>query len=153
MNCQNCKKNIATSLVSCKNGQGYSYTIALCDECRKHFGKINQAVLQCPRCGAELSDLISGNAQFCPECYSSFGEALSDYLIRIHGSAIHKGKRPRDSVRNTESETEKERVASNKMIEELKSDLDSAIHEERYEDAAHIRDEIRKLQGVGDNGK
>ena len=94
MICQNCKRKIATSKVACKSINGYSYTVALCDECKNHLTQHNQQSAQCSRCGATLKALISGEAPFCPECYSSFGSDLSDYLTKIHGSAIHKGKRP-----------------------------------------------------------
>ena len=153
MICQSCKKNIATSLVSHQSITGQMYTIALCDECNNRIRNQNHTQLQCSRCGAALTELTSGKLQFCPECYTSFGEELSDYLIKIHGSAIHTGKRPKRYTNNTESVKENKDLSFNEVFENLKRDLDTAIREERYEDAAQIRDEIKRLKEVCNNGK
>lgn len=150
MICQNCKRKIATSKVACKSINGYSYTVALCDECKNHLTQHNQQSAQCSRCGTTLKALISGEAPFCPECYSSFGSDLSDYLTKIHGSAIHRGKRPSSiAVTNKKSS----HVPYNDTLEKLKKDLNSAILEERYEDAAQIRDKINELKGETGNGQ
>ena len=42
-------------------------------------------------------------------------------------------------------EINKEETKENSKIEKLKKELNQAVKEERYEDAAKIRDEIKKL--------
>jgi protein-arginine kinase activator protein McsA len=36
-------------------------------------------------------------------------------------------------------------------IQKLKQDLSKAIQDERYEEAAHLRDQLRRMEGEGEN--
>lgn len=150
MICQNCKKKMATARVTCYSAQGYPYSFALCDECKRSLavGECTQG--KCKRCGATLSELITGRAEFCPECYSSFGEALLEHIKRLHGSDLHRGRRPRSRI---SSPNEESKATIRDKLDELKEKLSFAISDERYEEAAVIRDEINKLQGVMENGQ
>ncbi len=101
---------------------------------------------RCVRCGATFSELTKGKKDFCPHCYIEFKDMLSSFLVKIHGSDTYKGKNgivdltPDDEISNTE-------VTENDNLLILKQKLTSAISDERYEDAAKIRDEIRKIEG------
>ena len=150
MICQNCRKNMATAWVTCYSSQGYPYSIALCDDCKRRLAVDECTQGKCKWCGATLGDLTTGKAEFCPECYSSFGEALSDHIKRLHGSDVHRGRRPKSRITFPDEET---KATTRDMLDELKEKLSFAISDERYEDAAVIRDEINKLQGVTKNGQ
>jgi len=113
----------------------------------------------CSACGSTFSELALGKRSFCTECYSQFHDELSEFLIRIHGSDRHTGKTPeaysQDECKNKcadnadackESETDKCKDDTVDKIAILRNDLKSAISEERYEDAARIRDEIKRME-------
>ncbi len=93
---------------------------------------------RCEGCGASLTDVQSVGRFGCPKCYESFREQVDCILPQAHaGATKHVGKRPKCS------------------IEALKNEMQKAVDEERYEDAAKFRDRIRELEkGVqGDNLK
>ena len=159
MMCEKCKKKPAASILRIESTSGHSYTVALCDDCKKTFDysaskkytqKSSPNIFsnpkipnKCTRCGTSLEELISGKSPFCPECYSSFGTLLSEYMLRLHGSYTHKGKHPaRDETSNTHFEDVNSNQSYNPVIK-LNEELTSAIRDERYEDAARIRDEIK----------
>lgn len=110
----------------------------------------------CPACNARFSELASGERSFCPECYNTFNDELSNLLNNIHGATDHSGKRPRRLAKIKEhiSEEKKkveeniaeraERAEEKNALKELKKQLKAAIEEERYEDAAKLRDRIKK---------
>ena len=61
------------------------------------------------------------------------------YLKRVHGSTKHVGKVPNSApimVVNTEN-----------TVESLRMELNRLVSEERYEEAAVIRDKIKKMEG------
>ena len=78
---------------------------------------------------------------------------MDSILKRLQGSSRHVGRL--EEIPNTadgdnkikESENEKEIKTKKKdnKLEELQEDLKAAIKDERYEDAAKIRDEIKKI--------
>ena len=94
---------------------------------------------------------------FRSHCYDIFANVLDPVLKNIHGSSNHIGRRSRLSA------SEKKKVAQDveqahkkatktvkkdekqEKIDKLNEELKQAIKEERYEDAAKLRDEIKKL--------
>jgi len=72
----------------------------------------------------------------CGRCYEAFKTYLGPLLKRIHGSDIHLGKVPH----------KKGKAAKAKKIdvEELKKRLRRAVELEEFEEAARLRDEIKK---------
>ncbi|HEY8506602.1 MAG TPA: UvrB/UvrC motif-containing protein, partial [Gemmataceae bacterium] len=67
----------------------------------------------------------------CPHDYEAFGTALAGLLERIHRADRHGGKVPR---RHPGGDAE------------LRRQLRRAVREERFEDAARLRDLIRRRQ-------
>ena len=83
----------------------------------------------------------------CPECYETFETRLDPILKRIQGANRHTGRigkinqnKNTDKKQNNTENTKTENTKIAKLEEELKQ----AVKEERYEDAAKIRDEINK---------
>ena len=105
------------------------------------FGKIVKPQVSqsatCKKCGMTLSRLSKEGRLGCSECCDVFGEFLSPNLKRIHGSIKHMGKRPKSAPASGETST----------VDTLKEELIRAISEERYEEAAKLRDKIRSIEG------
>lgn len=101
--------------------------------------------LKCKKCGMTYDDFTNAGKFGCENCYTVFSKKLDGVLKNIQGDSIHtgrKGKKHEKTLKGNE-EIIKENANQSK-IEELKEKLNKAIKEERYEDAAKIRDEIKK---------
>lgn len=105
--------------------------------------------LKCDSCGFSFNDIIDTGRYGCANCYDIFEDRMDPILKRLQGANRHNGRLGKVSDnkvkfdKNTEaSKTEK----SDNKLEKLQEDLKKAIKEERYEDAAKIRDEIKKQE-------
>ena len=107
---------------------------------------------KCKNCGLTYDEFIKGGKFGCGECYNTFSNKLESILKNLHGSSKHIGRKPKNildskNIVNNKKEVKEQKVDENQeKIDKLNSDLQSAIKDERYEDAAKIRDEIKKLQ-------
>lgn len=111
--------------------------------------------LKCNNCNMTYDDFISQGKFGCPDCYDVFESKIDLLLKRIHGNNEYLGRKPVNRIsnnkdnannntsRNKDKNLEIKDVKDNKL-EKLQQDLKKAISEERYEDAAKIRDEIKK---------
>ena len=88
------------------------------------------------------NDFIDTGMFGCSECYDVFSNPIDSLLKNLHGTAKHIGRGAKG-----EGEPIKEKVESKKLTkkEELEAKLEKAIKEERYEDAAKLRDEIKEM--------
>ena len=93
---------------------------------------------QCPECGLEYSAFREDGRLGCPNDYDVFQELLEPLLERIHRSSQYVGKSPVAAMRRAELAT-------------LKHQLHTAVLEERYEDAARLRDQIREKEGADES--
>ncbi len=91
----------------------------------------------CSHCGMSLAEFRKGGVLGCAGCYEDFREELKPVLTKIQGRSQHAGRRPRGS---------EEQEARLSRIRELRADMEKAVLEERYEDAAELRDRIRALR-------
>lgn len=114
------------------------------------LAKASGSVKKCPSCGASLYELTNAKRGFCPECYIAFSDELAPYFKNMHGSYLHKGRRPMSqNVTKTQTgsdNTSKNDNSNEKELAELREKLNEAIQGERYEDAAKLRDRIRQLE-------
>lgn len=92
--------------------------------------------LQCPSCGALFGEFAQSGRLGCSDCYEALRAPLSDLLRRIHGAVRHAGKRPAEEARTRKGA---------ETLEQLKKSLRSAIEREDFEEAAGLRDRIRRL--------
>ena len=111
--------------------------------------------LKCKSCNMSYDEFINQGKFGCPDCYDVFSTKIDTLLKRIHGSNEYLGRK---SLRNSLSKKEQENVGvdahinpqneqgNKSKLEKLQQDLKKAIADERYEDAAKIRDEINQLQ-------
>ena len=122
--------------------------------------------LKCDQCGYTFDDIVNTGKLGCGNCYSVFEERLDPIIKRIQGSNKHVGRIGKvidNKIENNASGNGKEEQKSNNekaeqnqksnnkenenKLEKLQNELKQAIKEERYEDAAKIRDEIKKVEG------
>lgn len=104
-----------------------------------HQSSLNkEKELVCPNCHLSLNALKQTGRFGCSECYQAFESVLPYYLNRMQSGKRHVGKR-KQSDKIQHFDTEKNR---------LKHALEVAIKEERYEEAAKLRDEIKALKEI-----
>ena len=108
---------------------------------------------QCNSCAELYDDFIKTGLLGCAECYDMFEDRLDPVLKNIQGHVKHVGRKPlniSEKMQNTGENDTKKSIEENKktennQLEQLKKDLNKAIEEERYEDAATIRDKIKQI--------
>lgn len=166
MLCQNCNQNEATMYWK-QTINGQTKEMHLCPACAQKlgqnfqnpfgawfddpfftqpslfaapFGQISQlgGGRRCPTCGMTESELQRTGRVGCADCYQTFENILMPYIRKLQGTTAHVGSAP-----NTQSHTQ----PVENQTEALKSKLDAAIRQENYEEAARLRDEIRRLEG------
>lgn len=91
----------------------------------------------CTACGMTYSEFNRLGKFGCPQCYEAFKDELPPLMRRIHGHSKHVGKVPNRGVGVFRTATQ---------IKRLRQHLQTLVQEERYEEAAKVRDEIRALQ-------
>ena len=106
--------------------------------------------LTCDSCGSTFEDIINSGRYGCANCYDVFEDRMDPILKKLQGANRHNGRLGKISDNKVKFE-EKDKVPneqganeSNKL-EKLQNDLKLAIKEERYEDAAKLRDEIKNM--------
>ncbi len=179
MLCERCNSNDATMHMSEIIG-GFDREIHLCERCSREVGlnrgrspfslsipelldflKIREFTAEkeihlCPCCGMKFSDFQRIGKFGCSECYTSFTTAKS-FLDRVMLGVPYEGKVPRNyrSLGRGMGEILSEEFLPEEpsreyMGDSLESRLEKAIDEERYEEAALLRDricEIKKREG------
>ncbi|MBN9413987.1 hypothetical protein ABS71_13895 [bacterium SCN 62-11] len=146
MYCQRCQMRPANRTVHDQWGQPHAF----CEVCATQvqvFGTLQKMLLpalmqpnlpaqqSCPGCHISWQQLQQQSHLGCPECYRHFRGALAATMSRLHGHTEHRGRHP---ARPAGPEKPK--------VETLREQLDQAVSEERFEDAAELRDQLRKLQ-------
>lgn len=96
-----------------------------------------EAERACPRCGMRPSDFKKKGRLGCADCYEAFSAELMTLIKGMHRSDRHKGKVP-TKVRDAEPRED---------IAELERKLEQAVAEERYEEAAQLRDRLQRARG------
>jgi protein arginine kinase activator len=101
------------------------------------------ARLACPTCGIRYMEFRARGRLGCPHDYVAFRSGLEPLLQRIHRSARHVGKSPRQGG------TPPERYSA---LVELRRQLDAAVAAEAYEEAARLRDLLREKEAADESG-
>jgi protein-arginine kinase activator protein McsA len=100
--------------------------------------KENDPAGSCPMCGATWSQFKQGGVMGCPHDYAHFESKILPLVKRAQEGAVqHTGKVP-TKIEHTEMTRE---VTTTR----LRRELQKAIHAERYEDAARLRDALSKM--------
>lgn len=90
--------------------------------------------LKCDKCNMTYSEFLGSGRLGCSNCYNVFSDKIDYVLDKLHGSSKYVGK----------SFTKKKDI--NTELENLKDKLENLIKEEKYEEAALVRDEIKKME-------
>ena len=91
----------------------------------------------CPICGISFLEFRNAGSLGCPHDYEAFREELMPLLENIHGETQHAGKVPRRVPPDRRRQTE---------LIQLRQALRQAVSDEDYEEAARVRDRIRRLE-------
>ncbi len=95
--------------------------------------------MRCACCGSTIADIAKSGKCGCSECYGTFYEQLLPYLKKSQfGKTRHDGKLLEKTKNREKNNTEK--------IQELKITLKKLVADEKYEEAATIRDRIKMLE-------
>ncbi len=96
------------------------------------------AGLRCPECSLGYVEFRSRGRLGCPDCYETFRGSLEPLLEKIHGGTQHVGKAP-------DASSAVDRSRERRLVE-LRRELQSTVRDERYEDAARLRDELTRFE-------
>lgn len=164
MNCQSCNKNSATiHLTEIVNGQRIEKH--LCENCAQTEGvavnaqipltdllnnllaaqpqdkeNFNANNISCPSCNIDMEQINDQSLLGCPDDYEIFDKSMDKIIENSQdGSTVHCGKVPQTQNNEKTHEHELELI-------DMKRQLNEAVSQERYEDAAQLRDKISLLQ-------
>ncbi len=106
---------------------------------------------RCDKCGMTYNDFIELSKFGCDNCYDVFADRIDPILKRLQGSNRYLGKKAEINEANREANNKvekkvKKEESKKEKIENLKQQLKDLVKEEKYEEAAKIRDEIKKLE-------
>ena len=93
--------------------------------------------LRCDRCGMTFAQFSQVGRFGCPHCYQAFSSGLDGLLKRVQSSDRHVGKIPHRRGG---------RATARRELANMKSKLQECVTEERFEEAAALRDKIRILE-------
>ena len=163
MLCEKCGKNNATTHIKsvvngvvreinlcgyCAAKEGYSGLAhnSLAGMLASMFGDVtgfapSVAAKKCSVCGSTFSDIAESGRVGCSECYKAFYEELLPYLKRVHGGTKHAGRVP-----NMAPLMVKPKEIT---VEDLRLKLNELVREEKFEEAAVIRDKIKEMEEKG----
>lgn len=98
---------------------------------------VGSATLSCGTCGCSAKDFKKTGRLGCADCYEALGPIIMPILAGVHRGTEHVGKVP---------ERLKLRIERRRRFAQLDEELQHAIRDERYEDAAGYRDQIEQLK-------
>lgn len=151
--CDKCSKELGIEKLD------FSMPINLSSFLGDFFGDVEDSLLPgftktkeltCNECGMTYDEFRNSGKFGCANCYNAFSDRINPILKNLQGANKHIGRKTKitktelNKVEIQKEEKEQERETS--KLETLKENLKQAIKEERYEDAAKIRDEIKKIE-------
>lgn len=91
----------------------------------------------CPSCHMRHGDFRKTGRLGCPDCYTAFASELAPLLRQMQKKIQHTGRAPRAGPHAPSPAIE---------LESLREALDRAVIDERFEDAARLRDRMAELR-------
>jgi protein arginine kinase activator len=97
----------------------------------------------CVKCGITLEEIFKKGRLGCPHCYEHFGEEIAHFLVPMQGGAAkHVGKVPKNLKNEVPS------VPIDLKIKMFEDAMKDAVANEKYEEAAKLRDGIKTLTNL-----
>ena len=155
MICQKCGKREATvHLYNMVNG--VATEAYLCPQCASEYniiknpfsienmlngfaGQAQKSQDRCQNCGMTYQEFRRTGRLGCPQCYHDLYQELSPVISAMQGGTSHHGRGPGVEAADAEKQPACE-------LEQLRQQLEDAIKEEKYEQAAVLRDKIQSLE-------
>lgn len=103
--------------------------------------EVSSEAPSCKTCGLTYEEFLKNGKFGCPNCYQNFGKVLNKNLRSIHGADMHTGKKPVGYISEA-----KRLVNQLPELEKLSIQLQQAVEQEQYEEAAKLRDRIKELK-------
>ena len=102
----------------------------------------------CENCGRNLQDFSSQGRMGCPKCYEYFAKELKPLLMTAHGAVKHVGKVPKNWAKQKQlAELTFDHINDrDERMRKMKEKMAAVIKEEKYEDAAIIKNKIEELK-------
>lgn len=126
---------------------------------------------RCKGCNLSFEDILNKGKFGCPTCYETFERQIDNLMNKIHGSNRHVGRlgtvkdnniskkaettnmseeksinvKPEESNHQQENESNNTNASNDDKLNELKAKLKELVSQEKYEEAAKVRDEIKKI--------
>ena len=159
MKCDLCKKNEAVLFIEQKEGDEITHQ-KLCKECMTKMTQeiipallplapllgglipgltlsIDKRTFKCSHCNRSLEEIEKTHTVGCDNCYKAFKDFI-DPLIFTSGYILpYKGSYPKPLQRFSDHR---------KRLSQLKSQLKEAVNTEDFENAAKVRDELKREQ-------
>ena len=104
---------------------------------------------RCQTCGSSFNDIVQSGRMGCADCYDRFEDKLEPSLRKIHGKTKHVGKfvsYSEENEDNNENVKDESKPQEKSELESLQEQMKAAINDQRFEDAAVIRDKIKEIQ-------
>ena len=177
--CTACQKAIATIVVMDLTEGSVSGSQHVCAECAEQLGvtppkqpKFSSEMLEdllgglqptsfpetplepavslecCPGCGLSRDDFRQKGRLGCPRCYEAFRGDLMPLLQRIHEAQSHTGRLPSTTAPDDPAPLSARGDAG---LSDLRQRLEDAVRGERYEEAAQLRDDLRRAERSGNS--
>ena len=162
--CQNCKKRPATvNFIETVGGE--TVALHLCEQCYKYkygefestamgamlnglFGEPEQPVKKvCKVCGMRFEDYERTGLLGCAGCYEAFRAPLTETVRSLHGSILHRGKRP---VRLGAEERYDRLMADTARRAALREEMEQAMREHDYARAGELRRLLKAMASAGE---
>lgn len=166
--CSACTKAPATIVIMDLDGGSVTDQQHLCQQCAEKLGVVQQKTqlkmspelledllgtvqgkargkkdTVCPGCGITMQVFKQTGRLGCARCYETFRSDLVPLLQRVHESATHRGRLP--GMTATPGTLSPVPVPADSLAD-LRRRLDDAVRGERYEEAARLRDELRRAE-------
>ena len=100
--------------------------------------------LKCNQCQMTYEEFRQNGKMGCANCYEAFSDKIEPLIKRLQGSTNHLGRKSKNIVEPKGIHTNKNTKLED--VEKLKEKIKQLIKEENYEEAAKIRDEIKKIE-------
>ncbi len=89
----------------------------------------------CECCGTSYDQIFQSGKCGCANCYKVFSAQMLPFIFRVQNSKAHIGKIPSATLNVNQS-----------TVINLREKLKTLVLQERYEEAAIVRDKIKELE-------